>query len=365
MLFDNPTIGQMIYLINNCIELIANSKGISINSVATVKSRYPSDRRVSSRDWTVLNIVEALARAAEMAILDGFHASPRAVEKWYRAGLFHKSMETYSTVYLSLLRPYPLDLMVVLLISSLRGSFFPFVGRHDVYLEDFHPVMLLERMIPATLGKIDLTLDDSNVDSTFIQAAYESAKTFFGHHTSTSYRQRMEAACRHMWSILVRDFSLVTDSAPFESNQKELERKFADAFPQVAASFQFRNYLLERQRLSALRKINLSQEAKDIVKVIHNPPVYSDRFLVSDCIFSNNDAALEKLYKANKGPLLALDRRLLNTAVGEWLVFGQTSLLKQWEQVAATLNSHYGGEQMPCAQDMAAYEYRLAEVPTF
>ena len=290
-----------------------------------------------------MNILEALARAKELAVLDEHKVSNEVVEYWLNHKLFPKGLEAYSKIYMELNPTFGASTMVVLLLCSLRGSFFPFLERKrlfwgvkypDIFIEDFHPVMLVERFISET-------------------------RPFLGSENADT--------CRSLYRKLKKRHNLVDNPERFVENRTSLDFHFGEAYPDVSGSFQYQTYKSELNRIGQLRATYLASEAENVVHAIHDAVIKCDRFFASDCVFSTNDAVLDLLYTENGGPVLAYDRRLMMTAIGEWLAFGERSLLKEWRTIYDVIARTYEIRTPVQVQEEAMIQARfhLEEMPRF
>ena len=176
-----------------------------------------------------------------------------------------------------------------------------------MYLEDFHPVALLHRM-----------MEFFDRQKLYIQRSGWTTASLLSHYTDVLMRLKGE-------------FNLDRSSAEFLDNETALESRFPQAFPEVWESKGFQSYLLERKTLHERRAVALDEEASDPMVLADAAPIEPDRFLTRDAVFARDDAVLEGLYDASPWyPLLDHDVRMLRGAVADWIVYGQRDTLDQF-----------------------------------
>jgi hypothetical protein len=353
------TVGDLIPILNGFIGEIAMSRGRSPEECATVITDLPPNSPISKSGWTVLNAMEALARLSEVSLLDKFGLDDQAFHKWFgpafgtRADdLFaltskpsNEVYKIYAKTYLSLVADLPSEVAAIALTLALRGRFFPFLGPGRIRLEDFHPVMLLERM-RGDCETIYRTWRQRRPGFEEARLHWVSEKLNGNIIWGGEYAAHLTAMCDEVIKHLRGKYKLVDNPDDFARNRERLDSRFDIAFPIVAKSDQYQALKRELARLHTLRKRHLDEESGDLLGVIHAPVVQSDRYFALDHMFySDDDMDFMNLFKRN-GPLFAHDYRLATTAMGEYAVFGRKYALEAWAAIVKSLDLGFMGRNV-------------------
>jgi len=330
------TVGDLVTMLNGFIGEIAMSRGHSPERCVTVTTDLPAGQPISKSHWTVLNIMEALARLSEVSLLDKFRLDDRAFHKWFGPAfgtddedLFalaskpsNEVYEVYAKTYLPLIADLPSEIAAIALTLSLRGRFFPFLGPGKARLEDFHPVMLLERM-RADCAEMYREWRRSRPGFESARKQWLAEKLMGNIIWGGDYAKHLTELCHEVIRHLRTKYTLVDNVDDFKRNRDTLDSRFHFAFPNVANSDQYKALKKELARLHTLRKRQMNNELRDLLATIHDPPIQSDRYFATDHIFfDDHDKEFMDLLREN-GPLFAHDYRLATVAMGEYAVFGR------------------------------------------
>jgi len=353
----NPTVGELVDHINQLIPLIALSRGCASSDCVTMVSDLPRNRRISHDGWTVLNLMEALARCSEISLLDKLGLTNTMFDQWMSRAFGTGDLSAYAVLFVPLIARLPIDIASVILTLAMRGSFYPYLGPANIRLEDVHPVLLLERMSEYAEKQYRSGLE--------LRSGFQSAQKIFvnarakeAFERGAEYGKHLETLCKEVVDALRKKFRLVKNPDEFLHNRNALDFNFPAVFPEVSESAQYRALKAEVQRLQTLRAIQTLAELANPLDVIHTPVVKADRFFATDMVFaaSKDESALNELYKTNDGPILAHDRRLLVTALGEWAIFGDRPMIDTSTMIAGILNKYYAGGYAPYDPEEALKE---------
>ena len=174
---------------------------------------------------------------------------------------------------------------------SLRGRFFPFSTEGEILLEDFHPALLLPRIIKFVFETYDIVAINRIPD----RATFWAVVGEITHET-------------------ISRFGLVNDSGGFDLNVRALGLHFEREYPEIASSASYRDYLNERARMQSLRCIYYDVVSKD-------PGALTERIILPDRIFMldgviDEDIGTHRYYPSGH------DKRFHRCCFADWILFG-------------------------------------------
>jgi len=300
----------VIKVLNRTIVGIGTSTGLTADKVATVSSNLDPDTVIGD-SFTTLNIIEGLARSAEHAFLyEELKATCETRSDW---GI-HNVWGPYTpalTYTIEHLKDWAFATQTLML--SLQGRYFPFLGAETILLEDFHPVLLLPRIVERMAEQIVRQQARRFSDGVWVINAERAG---------------------HLFEELRREFKLVTSADDFWSNWLASIKNFESDFPHLARGEVYRNKVKERELLHTWRK-EWFEEARS--QPLHKPIKYPSISVFRDgpagapeILKDDNDAYIRE---GNEGYLHAASIEiLLNCAIADYILFHDDTAWKTTAQ---------------------------------
>lgn len=250
LLFRPTTVNNLVESLNFALKSLAYSKGLNPTDIMTVSTKLPEETLIGNGRYYTLNIIEALARMIEWYSIYELGASRAVQDDW----MDNKIWGQYRPAFEAVLTYAGTDLGAIALNLSLRGRFFPFVGPGEILIEDFHPVLLLDRIL--------------NIVPTFLSKRSKSAKPFISLLT--------EGELVEFVNTIVSQFDLITDPTEFQANEDALDSRFAEEFPEIANHEGYRLSKKEKDKFQIKRSKYYEEFNKNPLCLFEKPIVSVD-----------------------------------------------------------------------------------------
>ena len=298
LLFWCDKIGDVVDRLNYAIDVIALSKGIRDSELGRVVTKLPEDLPIAPDKFTTLHILEALARLIEFWSLSELKAKPQVIQSWQKAKLWGPYVPGLARAC----GPLGQDLGTLALNLSLRGPFFPFSEPREFLLEDFHPVLLLPRIV------------------NFFENEFRVCKI------KPSDTEQFSDYCCQLAARAIRKFDLVEDVSRFSANQEALEIKFKDEFPEIYSSPHYKRYLQDRAHVQRKRVRYYKRYNEDPLCVFEQPVVTVDKFFTKDNVIGC-DIDFLKQPEEDRATLTQYDVKLYGGTLADWVLFNDESAM--------------------------------------
>ncbi|MGB2697618.1 MAG: hypothetical protein WBD28_07145 [Candidatus Zixiibacteriota bacterium] len=337
MLFEPATVGRLVSLFNAVLRPMAVGQGLERDNVIRVCSRRKPDHVIGS-SFTTLNILEGLARCSEHTYLqDNLHASPQGLLDWYRHKMFGPYSPALEYVFA---KTNNWRFATQLLSLCLRARFFPYLHVGEVFLEDFHPVLLLEQMIDD--------LPKETIDQ--IARGSDSA-----HMTQAN-------SILTQLNILADSYNLVDSAELFWSHWEFFNRKLSDRFPNVSKSDSYRHKVHERRVLQDWREAWYNQVNGDpLSRPIKSPAylVFVDGLRGHHSVLRNDNDAYAR--PGNEGYLHRVSLATMKIAgLADFVLFGDRETWRQAQHVVHAVHTGSSGRVQKMDDQLEQLGYKLA-----
>lgn len=302
LLFKPTRVDTLLASLNGCIRLLAESKGLKKEATPKISSRLKRDDIVGD-SITTSNIVESLGRCAEYwTLCREFNATIETCQDWANENIFGQ----YAPAYLYVFKRLTLLYGTIALTLCLQGKFFPFIESDELFLEDFHPVILLKNIVAFMQAK--LANNPLRKIENKVVVVEEDVKNLI---EETKHK-----------------FNLVSNPIDFKRNFDSLHINFHLAFPEIANSPHRERKVKEQLLLQERReewyttadKNPLQRHLKSSSLIFFKDGMRgpSDFLKEDNEAYLHNEAHMHLMYL----------QTLLQLAIGDYVIFGDKKPFK-------------------------------------